>query len=104
MSPNGRKRGGFKLAYFGTSNPPLFGPSELQHRHHAELELMYLAAAERFGLEGLQVPAFNDPLLYAGAPPSVQYCKSMFTDWFASVRIYLERTISRNSSRWGPYF
>jgi hypothetical protein len=55
MSPNGRKRGGFKLAYFGTSNPPLFGPSELQHRHHAELELMYLAAAERFGLEGLQV-------------------------------------------------
>jgi hypothetical protein len=68
--------------------------SELQHRHHAELELMYLAAVERFGLEGLQVPAFNDPLLYAGAPPSVQYCKSMFTDWFASVRIYLERTIA----------
>jgi hypothetical protein len=27
MSPNSRKRGGFKLAYFGTSNPPLFGPS-----------------------------------------------------------------------------
>jgi len=71
--------------------------SELQHCHHAELELMYLAAAEHFGLEGLQVPpfsAFNDPLLYAGAPPSVQYCKSMFTDWFASVRIYLERTIA----------
>ena len=62
--------------------------SELQHHHHVELELMYLAAAEHFGLEGLQVPpfsAFNDPLLYAGAPPSVQYCKSIFTDWFASV-------------------
>ena len=27
MSPNSRKRGGFKLAYFGTSNPPLFGSS-----------------------------------------------------------------------------
>jgi len=62
--------------------------SELQHYHHVELELMYLVAAEHFGLEGLQVPpfsAFNDPLLYAGAPPSVQYCKSIFTDWFASV-------------------
>ena len=70
--------------------------SELQHHHHAELELMYLAAVEHFGLEGLQVPpfsAFNDPLLYASAPPSVQYCKSIFTDWFARVRIYLERTI-----------
>jgi hypothetical protein len=42
--------------------------SELQHRHHAELELIYLTAAECLGLEGLQVPAFNDPLLYAGAP------------------------------------
>ena len=27
MSPNNHKRGGFKLAYFGTSNPPLFGSS-----------------------------------------------------------------------------
>lgn len=27
MSPNSRKKGGFKLAYFGTSEPPLFGSS-----------------------------------------------------------------------------
>ncbi|KAJ3710654.1 hypothetical protein C8R42DRAFT_729099 [Lentinula raphanica] len=79
-----------------------FGPSpfaemmsELQHKHHAELELMYLDAARSYGYHGpAQVPEFSpftDPLRYAGAPPSVQYLKAMFVDWVTAHRTFLER-------------
>ncbi|KAJ3818006.1 hypothetical protein F5880DRAFT_1687260 [Lentinula raphanica] len=79
-----------------------FGPSpfaelmsELQYKHHAELELMYLDAARSYGLYGpAQVPAFSsfaDPLRYAGAPPSVHYLKAMFVDWVTAHRTFLER-------------
>lgn len=72
--------------------------TELQCRHHAELELIYLAAAEYYGFEGdTQVPSFSkfdDPTQYAGSPPSVQFCKAIFTDWFAGVRLYMERSMA----------
>ncbi|KAJ3836764.1 hypothetical protein F5878DRAFT_247355 [Lentinula raphanica] len=79
-----------------------FGPSpfaelmsELQYKHHAELELMYLDAARSYSLYGpAQVPAFSsfaDPLRYAGAPPSVHYLKAMFVDWVTAHRTFLER-------------
>jgi hypothetical protein len=79
-----------------------FGPSpfaemvaELQRKHHAELELMYLDAARHYNLHGVaQVPpfsAFNDKLRYAGVPPSVQYLKAMFTDWVTAHRVFMER-------------
>src|SRR6267154_2230413 len=59
--------------------------AELQRKHHAELELMYLDAAHHYNLYcAAQIPPFspfNDRLRYAGAPPSVQYLKAMFTDW-----------------------
>jgi hypothetical protein len=79
-----------------------FGPSpfaemvaELQRKHHAELELMYLDAARHYNLHGIaRVPpfsAFNDKLRYAGVPPSVQYLKAMFTDWVTAHRVFMER-------------
>jgi hypothetical protein len=79
-----------------------FGPSpfaemiaELQRKHHAELELMYYDAARCFGLYGNdQVPAFSgfdDPMGYAGAPPSVRYLKAMFVDWLTAHRTFIER-------------
>jgi len=79
-----------------------FGPSpfaemvaELQRKHHAELELMYLDAARHYNLHGeAQIQpfsSFNDKLRYAGAPPSVQYLKAMFTDWATAYRVFMER-------------
>jgi hypothetical protein len=79
-----------------------FGPSpfsemvsELQRKHHAELELMYLDAGRHYKLHGeAQVPpfpAFDDPLRYAGAPPSVQYLKGLFVDWLTAHRLFIER-------------
>lgn len=79
-----------------------FGPSpfsemmsELQRKHHAELELMYFDAARHYNLYGSeQIPdfsSFQDPLRYAGSPPSVQYLKAMFTDWLTAHRIFIER-------------
>ena len=78
-----------------------FGPSpfaemmsELQHQHHAELELMYLEYARHHGLHGKQVKefsSFGDPLRYAGSPPSVQYLKAMFVDWVGAYRVFIER-------------
>lgn len=79
-----------------------FGPapfsammSELQHKEHAELELMYYDAARHYNLYGpQQIPqfsSFKDPLRYGGAPPSVQYLKAMFVDWVTAHRIFIER-------------
>ncbi|KIK54977.1 hypothetical protein GYMLUDRAFT_1021476 [Collybiopsis luxurians FD-317 M1] len=73
---------------------------EMQRRHHAELELMYLACAHSHGFSGSQIPlfsAFNDASLFAGAPPSTQYMRAMFTDWFAAFRIYLECDLASTS-------
>jgi hypothetical protein len=78
-----------------------FGPSpfadmtsELQHSHHAELELMYYEAARSLGLHGSSIPSFSsfgDPLRYAGSSPSVHYLKAMFVDWLIAHRIFIER-------------
>ncbi|KAJ6533866.1 hypothetical protein DFH09DRAFT_1325520 [Mycena vulgaris] len=79
-----------------------FGPapfselvSEIQHRFHAEGELMYLAAADFYGRSGVTpYSAFDNPNEYAGAPPSVQYTKALFTDNLTAHRIYIERDIA----------
>lgn len=79
-----------------------FGPapfselvSEIQHRNHAERELMYLSAADFYGQSGVQpFSAFDDPKGYAGSPPSVPYLKALFTDYTIAHRIYVEREIS----------
>jgi hypothetical protein len=78
-----------------------FGPSpfsemvaELQCKHHAELELMYLDAACYYNLHGsIQIPPFSpftNKLCFAGAPPSVQYLKAMFTNWVIEHQVYIE--------------
>jgi hypothetical protein len=82
-----------------------FGPapftklvSELQRRHHAELELQYLAAAEHFGFHGpSQIPQFSpfdSTQGFAGCNLSVKYTKNVFIEWFNSVRIYFERVMA----------
>lgn len=79
-----------------------FGPapfselvSEIQHRLHADGELMYLAAADFYGQHGVKpFSAFSDPNGYAGTPPSVKYLKALFTDNLTAHRIFIERDIS----------
>ena len=79
-----------------------FGPapfselvSEIQHRFHADGELIYLAAADFYGQrEVTPFSAFDDRNGYAGSPPSVKYLKAMFTDNLTAHRIFLERDIS----------
>ncbi|KAJ3821689.1 hypothetical protein F5880DRAFT_1485618, partial [Lentinula raphanica] len=74
--------------------------SELQRRYHSTLELSYLACAQSHGFQKDQVPPFSpfeDPLQFAGAAPSPQYMKAMFTDWFAAYRIYMERDLASTS-------
>jgi hypothetical protein len=78
-----------------------FGPapfsdmvSELQRKHHAELELMYLDACRSLGLYGEQIPAFSsfdDSFGYAGSSPSIHYLKAMFVDWLLAHRVFIER-------------
>ncbi|KAJ6557976.1 hypothetical protein B0H19DRAFT_1291330 [Mycena capillaripes] len=69
--------------------------SEIQHKFHAESELMYVAAADFYRQSGVQqFSAFNDPRGYAGSPPSTPYTKAMFTDFMAAYRIYIERDIA----------
>ncbi|KAG7089394.1 hypothetical protein E1B28_011082 [Marasmius oreades] len=76
-----------------------FGPEpfarmqqELQTIYHSRLELMYLAAAQQYGKRDVQpFSSFNDPLGYNGASHSTHYFKSMFTEWYAAHRIYLDR-------------
>ncbi|KAJ7772000.1 hypothetical protein DFH07DRAFT_937710 [Mycena maculata] len=78
-----------------------FGPSpfsemvsEIQHRHHADGELIYLAAVNFYGQRGCeQFSKFDDPQGYAGSPPSVPYLKALFTDFIAAHRIYIERDL-----------
>lgn len=79
-----------------------FGPapfsklvSEVQYRAHADGELMYLAAANFYGRHGVApYSAFDDPMGYPGAPPSVQYLKALFTDYLTAHRIYIEHDIA----------
>lgn len=79
-----------------------FGPapfsalvSEVQFRSHADLELMYTAAAHFYGqLNIQQFSAFADRNGYAGSPPSVPYLKALFTDIISALRIYIERDIA----------
>ena len=69
--------------------------SELQHHHHAELELMYYNAARSLGLHGSSIPSFlsfADPLQFAGSSPSVHYyLKAMFVDWLIAHQIFIKR-------------
>jgi len=68
--------------------------SEIQHRFHAEIELIYLAAANFYGqVDVKSCSAFDDPGGYAGSTPSVPYLKGLFTDFMAAHRIYVEREI-----------
>ena len=79
-----------------------FGPapfselvSEIQHRSHADGELMYFAAANFYGQSGVkQYSAFDDPNGFSGAPPSVQFIKALFTDFVAAHRSYIEHDIA----------
>lgn len=79
-----------------------FGPSpfaelvsELQYRFHAQHELIYYASALHFDLHGEdQIPIFSrfdDPVGYAGCPPSTSYLKAMYTDYIGAHRIYMDR-------------
>ncbi|KAJ6607094.1 hypothetical protein B0H10DRAFT_565566 [Mycena sp. CBHHK59/15] len=66
--------------------------SEIQHRHHADGELMYLAAAIFYGQRGCKpFSQFDDHQGWAGSPPSTPYLKAMFTDFMAAHCIYIER-------------
>ncbi|KAJ7896333.1 hypothetical protein B0H14DRAFT_3612314 [Mycena olivaceomarginata] len=79
-----------------------FGPapfsemvSEIQHRHHADGELMYLGAVNFYAQRGCKpYSKFDDPQEYAGIPPSVPYLKALFTDFILAIRIYIERDIA----------
>ncbi|KAJ7747954.1 hypothetical protein DFH07DRAFT_775902 [Mycena maculata] len=80
-----------ELMYLGAAD--FYG--RLGHRHHADSELMYLGAADFYGRLGVKpFSAFNDPNGYAGVPPSVKYLKGMFTDYITAIRIYIEREIA----------
>lgn len=69
--------------------------SEIQHRDHADRELMYLAAANFYGVQDVTpFSVFDDPEGYAGSPPSVKYLKAMFTDFLSAIRIFIDRYIS----------
>ncbi|KAJ7196492.1 hypothetical protein GGX14DRAFT_672632 [Mycena pura] len=79
-----------------------FGPapfaeliSEVQHRQHAEVELMYLAAATFYGVRDVApFSAFDDKSGYAGSSPSVAYLKGLFTDFIIAHRVYIERYVA----------
>ncbi|KAJ6489576.1 hypothetical protein C8R47DRAFT_1124811 [Mycena vitilis] len=69
--------------------------SEIQHRSHAEGELMYLGASKFYQRTGgQQFSAFSDPKGYAGSPPSVPYLKALFADYMNAYRVYIERDIA----------
>ncbi|KAJ6593172.1 hypothetical protein B0H19DRAFT_1055800 [Mycena capillaripes] len=76
-----------------------FGPapfsglvSEIQYRHHANMKLMYLAAADFYGQSGLPpFSPFEDPAGFAGSPPSVPCIRGMLTDYISTHCIYVER-------------
>lgn len=53
---------------------------------------MYLGAAKFWGWHGIQpFSAFDDPNGYAGAPPSVQYLRGIFTDKIKAHRVFIDR-------------
>ncbi|KAJ7790501.1 hypothetical protein B0H14DRAFT_2625938 [Mycena olivaceomarginata] len=69
--------------------------SEIQHREHADRELMYLAAANFYGVQDVMpFSVFDDPEGYAGSPPSVKYLKAVFTDFLSAIRIFIDRYTS----------
>ncbi|KAJ7511032.1 hypothetical protein B0H11DRAFT_2402639 [Mycena galericulata] len=76
---------------------------ELKYLRHSRLEAMYLHAALHYGLRGTErIPAFSafkNPVGFAGYAPSTKYLKSMFTSWFASHRLYIDRIMSSLSGR-----
>ncbi|KAJ7199194.1 hypothetical protein GGX14DRAFT_401499 [Mycena pura] len=78
-----------------------FGPApcselftELQYKHHDQVELIYLDGARHYQKNVAPFSAFADRLGWAGAPPSVQYLKAMFVDWASANRVYWERGIA----------
>ncbi|KAF8146564.1 hypothetical protein K438DRAFT_1944507 [Mycena galopus ATCC 62051] len=79
-----------------------FGPapfselvSEIQHRFHADGELMYLSAADFYRRTNVKsFSAFDDPQGYAASPPSIPYLKGLFTDNVSAYRIFIERFIA----------
>ncbi|KAJ7217246.1 hypothetical protein GGX14DRAFT_391054 [Mycena pura] len=78
-----------------------FGPApcselftELQYKHHDQVELIYLDGARHYQKNVTPFSAFADCLGWAGAPPSVQYLKAMFVDWASANRVYWERGIA----------
>ncbi|KAJ7215023.1 hypothetical protein GGX14DRAFT_696572 [Mycena pura] len=87
------------ISMMGCTFATRFGPapcselfSELQRKHHDEVELMYLDGARHLQVDN--VPPFSpfaDKSGWAGAPPSTQYLKAMFVDSVQSRRVYLER-------------
>ncbi|KAJ7695629.1 hypothetical protein B0H17DRAFT_1198415 [Mycena rosella] len=69
--------------------------SEVQHRYHADGEMMYLATVIYYGQRGCkQFSKFDDRQGYAGSLPSVGYLKGLFTDFVTAHHIYIERDIS----------
>ncbi|KAF8170859.1 hypothetical protein K438DRAFT_203349 [Mycena galopus ATCC 62051] len=79
-----------------------FGPapfselvSEIQHRFHADGELMYLSAADVYGRTNVKsFSAFDDLQGYAASPPLIPYLKGFFTDNVSAYRIFIERFIA----------
>jgi hypothetical protein len=79
-----------------------FGPgpyselfSETQYRVHAGRELMWLAAVDQYGIRPKKTfSSFDDPLAYGGFSLSVKYICSMFVDWFAAHRIFMDRAMA----------
>nr|GAT42352.1 predicted protein [Mycena chlorophos] len=79
-----------------------FGPapcsellSELQYKHHDEVELMYVDGARHYNIRG--IPKFSpvgDRMGWDHKPTSVQYLKAMFVDWATAQRVYWERGIA----------
>ncbi|KAK6992023.1 hypothetical protein R3P38DRAFT_2803407 [Favolaschia claudopus] len=69
--------------------------SEIQHRHHADIELMYLAAVNSYGQRKCKpFSSFKNTRQYAGLPPSVPYLRALFTDYVSAHRLYFERDIA----------
>ena|ERR1700761_5463463 len=87
------------VSMMGCTFATRFGPapcselfSELQRKHHDEVELMYLDGARYLQVKNaLPFSAFSNRLGWAGSPPSTQYLKAMFVDSVQARRVYIER-------------
>ncbi|KAF7291202.1 hypothetical protein MIND_01263600 [Mycena indigotica] len=79
-----------------------FGPapfaeliSEIQYRHHAECELMYVAAAHFYGIVNAnRFSEFGNKLQYNASPPTVSYLKGVFTDYMTAHRVFIDRYVA----------